>query len=430
MDPLTAGGFRAAAGRAIRRLRRVVRRKGNDASRTAPLPPVESVPQPEHAPGVTLHTSLAAWTAIWFERFRDAIAARATPSPPLPPPPRPHTWPLMVMRSLNLLDPLFLASGPVLLVAMAADALGVVLGVPSLFERWPALDRFVLPAALAASVGYWTNWLALKMLFRPREPGWPLWQGVVPHRRRDLATILSREISHRLLNREVVRTWLHETNLVPDLVLAARTATHEMLRDGKLRAEVSAAIYRRIESYATSEEFRNLVIGEAEKRLQVFTGQGFVEKAAALLQPLWGPRAVARLEHFLEHSDLPELLREHVLPRVEAMVNTAPPLVQAPGRVEEALTDLVIETFEGVDLPGMIAMRLESFDTREMEALLTGPVVHELRFVQVAGGIFGLLAGLALLWMPARIALFALVLTLAVWYGLWRTLRHPSQAQA
>jgi len=54
-------------------------------------------------------------------------------------------------------------------------------------------------------VGWLTNWLAIRMLFRPREPvrilGWSL-QGVIPRRHAQLAERIARTVEDQLLTQE------------------------------------------------------------------------------------------------------------------------------------------------------------------------------------------------------------------------------------
>ncbi len=62
----------------------------------------------------------------------------------------------------------------------------------------------VLPV-LGAIIGWWTNWLALRMLFRPYRAvsilGWK-WQGLIPRRREQLAESLAGALQEHLLTLE------------------------------------------------------------------------------------------------------------------------------------------------------------------------------------------------------------------------------------
>ncbi|HIA27379.1 MAG TPA: DUF445 family protein [Planctomycetes bacterium] len=75
-------------------------------------------------------------------------------------------------------------------------------------------------------IGYFTNWLAVKMLFRPRRPirllGWKL-QGVVPRRQGDLARKVARTVEKDLISVDEIQA------LVRDLANSERV--HNLLRE-------------------------------------------------------------------------------------------------------------------------------------------------------------------------------------------------------
>lgn len=96
-------------------------------------------------------------------------------------------------------------------LAVALGALGVaalslrhLVPIPGWVTSWP------MQILLAGAVGYGTNFLAVQMLFKPREPirSWPLrvvWsQGLVPARQAEMARIVGEEVAGRLLTPEAI----------------------------------------------------------------------------------------------------------------------------------------------------------------------------------------------------------------------------------
>ena len=69
----------------------------------------------------------------------------------------------------------------------------------------PPLLYFLIFPLVGALVGWFTNWLAIRMLFRPREPvrifGWTL-HGVIPRRHSQLAERIADTVENSLLTRE------------------------------------------------------------------------------------------------------------------------------------------------------------------------------------------------------------------------------------
>ncbi len=65
-------------------------------------------------------------------------------------------------------------------------------------------SQIAASAALGALIGFGTNWLAIKSLFRPLQPRWYSlgWQGVIPRNREKLAGNISRVVGTDLLARD------------------------------------------------------------------------------------------------------------------------------------------------------------------------------------------------------------------------------------
>jgi uncharacterized membrane protein YheB (UPF0754 family) len=69
----------------------------------------------------------------------------------------------------------------------------------------PKAAYFLIFPTVGALVGWLTNWLAIRMLFRPREPlrllGWSL-QGVIPRRHAQLAERIAETVEKSLLTQK------------------------------------------------------------------------------------------------------------------------------------------------------------------------------------------------------------------------------------
>jgi hypothetical protein len=82
------------------------------------------------------------------------------------------------------------------------------------FRTW------ILPPLIGSIIGYFTNWLAIKMLFRPLEPLFigsiriPFTPGILPREREKLTQSVGATVSSELLTPEVFRARLTEETLV------------------------------------------------------------------------------------------------------------------------------------------------------------------------------------------------------------------------
>jgi uncharacterized membrane protein YheB (UPF0754 family) len=65
------------------------------------------------------------------------------------------------------------------------------------------ITQIILPPVVGAGIGWFTNYIAIKLLFRPHIPievfGYKI-QGIIPKRRREIARSLARAIENELLS--------------------------------------------------------------------------------------------------------------------------------------------------------------------------------------------------------------------------------------
>ena len=77
------------------------------------------------------------------------------------------------------------------------------------------ISQIVASAALGALIGFGTNWLAIKSLFRPLRPRWYSlgWQGVIPRNKEKLANNISKVVGTDLLARDYLLEQLQNATL-------------------------------------------------------------------------------------------------------------------------------------------------------------------------------------------------------------------------
>jgi uncharacterized membrane protein YheB (UPF0754 family) len=100
---------------------------------------------------------------------------------------------------------------------------------------WVWLTPFV-----GAFIGWLTNYIAIKMLFRPREPwrflGLSL-QGVMPKRRHDLALKIGEVVEEELLKSEDILKAINSEELRAYLAVVIETRIDRFLRERLFRGE-------------------------------------------------------------------------------------------------------------------------------------------------------------------------------------------------
>jgi len=94
----------------------------------------------------------------------------------------------------------------------------------------------VLTPLVGSLIGYFTNWLAVKLLFRPVDPyvipviGYTI-QGLLPKRRYELARQIGEVVERELLSMEDILALSRQGELTDRLVLLLSEAVHKAVMD-------------------------------------------------------------------------------------------------------------------------------------------------------------------------------------------------------
>ena len=91
---------------------------------------------------------------------------------------------------------------------------------------------FILTPFITAAIGWFTNWVAIKMLFHPRQPIqilWWKWQGLIPRRQLQLASEAAEIIERDILQQHMILNEIKKINLEPYLETTAHTLVWERI---------------------------------------------------------------------------------------------------------------------------------------------------------------------------------------------------------
>ena len=91
---------------------------------------------------------------------------------------------------------------------------------------------FILTPFITAAIGWFTNWVAIQMLFHPRQPMrvfWWKWQGLIPRRQQQLATESAEIIEREILQQHMILNEIKKIELGPYLEKTAHTLVWERI---------------------------------------------------------------------------------------------------------------------------------------------------------------------------------------------------------
>lgn len=291
--------------------------------------------------------------------------------------------------------------------------------------------KIIIAPLVGGVIGYITNDLAIKMLFRPRRAVYigkfhiPFTPGLIPQQKKRIAASIGRVISNQLLNADTLR----ETMLSPetlDQIRAGLTGVAESFADDPRTVREILNGWAGEERIAEYEE--SLTRGAAsfisDKLVQHHVGSSLVDiglrmlrnslpdslgGASAILDEwISGPIRTAfgdKLDEVIRASG-PEFLEREIGHISDAALDKPACEIYAenrdklPGAVDKiaALYESVLaghmdKVLAAVDIEQIVVKKISSFKAEQLEQMIFGIMKRELKAIVYLGAALGFLMG-------------------------------------
>jgi uncharacterized membrane protein YheB (UPF0754 family) len=287
--------------------------------------------------------------------------------------------------------------------------------MPQTFLGWAVLFAGPLVGAL---IGYLTNWLAVKMLFRPRKAIYigkfhvPFTPGVIPRRKAALAKALGRMVSEMLVKKEDLKESLCSESVsrtVARTVLSLPSVKEVGLQ--MVDEERYAAGRDKVLDFATDRilqgilamDLGEIINREATEAINAYTNSNPLLKmfvSDQLIATLTAPIA-EKVEGFLNEEGrekLREALGEQVAPYEERPIAE---LISDTARMENILVNFyrtLVKRYadavvDHIHLERITENKINAMDPRELEELLLMVMKKELNAIVWLGVPIGFLMG-------------------------------------
>ena len=353
----------------------------------------------------------ASWPRLQRQIFRTASrhlpdSAGTAEAGVEPPPKRTGRY----ARWLPVLKALPWVLGALFALSFVWDFPGVTLTVAGYTVVLEDLLRFT---AVSGLVGFGTNWLAITMLFRPREPRPLVGQGLVPAQRERVAYRLAQAVSDELINKALIKEKIRESGLVAqyrDLLVAAAS---DVATDDAVRTEGKALLRRALRDVLSTPSVQTRIVALTAEQVEAQAGEGL-------------SGLMLRAYRYFGEDDFRARLRETVrrLPdAVDPLVEELDPVLdrlpaeleRRSDEIESLLTRVVLRLVDTLDLERMIYENVRAYDERQLEMLLRRTTNEQLNYIKYLGAALGIIGGF-IIWAPAAALVAVTTLGLAV-YG-------------
>jgi len=324
----------------------------------------------------------------------------------VPPQPAAKDQPLAVLRYLRLTN---YALAVLFAVSFVWDFPGVSV---QLWYHTLALDGLLRITSVGGLIGFLTNWLAVTMLFHPRQRRPIFGQGLIPAQRERVIDQLARTIYKNLINPQTILSRIEESNLLARYREMVLQVTRDILEDPDFREDLKLLAIDYAEQVVRSKEVRLKFAQLAIEKLEQHTNG-----SSRLALKIFRFFKEAELQNMIDNAihELPQSL-DPVLDQFEKLLDSLPEEIAARAEeIEKWIMKAVPDFIQQIDVYSLLIANMRKLDEERLEKLILNDTSNEqFNYIKDLGGILGFFGGLVI-WQPVPALVLFGVLGLALW---------------
>ena len=287
----------------------------------------------------------------------------------------------------------------------------------SFLRKDETMLHVIVPILVGGVIGYFTNYIAIKMLFRPRKEiylgKWklPFTPGVIPKNQKRIANAVGNAVSDQLITKDDLLKQMNKSGMKDKLV---RSIVDKILHIEVNLSEPSDSMNKLTDKISDGvvEEIKNTDFVPVIREIGNQALSGYLQNPmiAMLLNPsmldgIYG-KISDNIKEYAEnngkqvvenyiHRKIGEIQKVSVkdlftYTDIESTVITE----KVSQIVDEFMTDKGMELLNTVDIKGIVSEKIETMKVEELEALVMYVMENELKAVVNLGAVLGALIGI------------------------------------
>ncbi|MFN8396280.1 MAG: DUF445 family protein [Bacteroidia bacterium] len=259
------------------------------------------------------------------------------------------------------------------------------------------LEAFIRMVSVSGLIGFGTNWVAVKMLFKPviRRPIWG--QGLIPAHKERIVWQLAGGIHKHILNEDLIRERITESGLIQRINQILIRGVENLLDDEEFIREVKAIAYLQVKRTLSKAETRERFAGIINEKLDENLNKGLSGFVFQAYKKLNRREYEAVLNNILNRvpGSVVDVIEEVEDKRVEI----AEGIRAREQDMERFLLKLVLDVLDRIDIRTLLSKQMAHFDEARLERMIWSATNEQLLYIEYLGTLLGIFGGL-LIWQP------------------------------
>jgi len=278
---------------------------------------------------------------------------------------------------------------------------------------WAWVVEVLRSSSVAGLIGFGTNWVAIKMLFWPREVRPVFGQGLIPSQRDQLIQKVADEVLENLINEELIEQKIVETRIVQRFTGAFIEKLQRVVEQPEFKRDLRNMILTYVGDLTSDAEFRRRLGDKAVASLEELGGPGLKAWVIRKLEDVWRAPLVELINRELERLD--ETVDgglEHLDGALERLPKA---LDDRQEQIDQVLTTMLMGLVREVDVRAIVIEQLSTVTTEQLERGFREFSDDKLSFITLLGGLLGVVGGTVLVWpLPSLLVLLVLGVLLVI----------------
>ena len=286
---------------------------------------------------------------------------------------------------------------------------------------------------VGAVIGYITNDIAIRMLFRPHQPKYfmgihiPFTPGIIPKEKSRIAASIGKAVSENLMNKDVLEKsllsddMLHKMDAAIDEFVATQSQNNETIEQfarhylsdediDAMRSDVTGGIVKMITVKLQDSSMGDSIAHLATEHALEKTRNSLAGRLGAdlLMQPLAQPIEKLMAKHINEilQNNSQQMVEQLVTEESDHLMNMtmsemvtshSEQLAQIKGGIFSAYRVIITEhlprILQDIDISAIIEQRINEMEMAEAEAIILDVMKKELRAIVWLGALLGSFMG-------------------------------------
>jgi len=259
-------------------------------------------------------------------------------------------------------------------------------------------DGLLKILSVSGLIGFFTNWLAITMLFKPVQKRPILGHGLIPAQKNRIAYRLAQAVSQDLINPDIIKKKISESNIIGRYREQTTEYIKSIIDDPEFRSELKDWVLEYLDEMIADPEIRGAL---AEKILiqieEAIHDKSFEKVALKAYIYVKGQE----MQHIIEEAlvQIPVSI-ENGLDKMDDLLDELPQKIDKNSdAIEDVVTALLYKLVNQLDVHTLVEENLRSYDEQHISNIIRNATNEQLHYIQYLGAVLGVIGGFVI-WEP------------------------------